>query len=155
LQLVGRPVALRYACWLDGDADRIVFYSISFLLQMATRLQRRFVPFSEELEKALHTKGTSLQSLRLGVVQTAYANGASTAYLCKVLGNDRVLIPMTRACCLHIRVKSRYWSLTKPWCTPRRYFASTQSCVAWCHLCLLPSPVNKAVDHALLLVNAI
>jgi len=74
----------RYAS-LDGDADRLVYYFKNngkfFLLDgdriaalIATYLQKKLGPSS---------------AVKLGVVQTAYANGASTNYL-KTLGIETV-----------------------------------------------------------------
>lgn len=70
-------------CSLDGDADRIVFYYLSgppsdpasFHLLDGDKIASLASDYLSDLVKKT---GVSLQ---LGCVQTAYANGASTAYL--------------------------------------------------------------------------
>ena len=74
-------------CSLDGDADRIIFYCLTadkkFCLldgdKMATLIGEFFI---EKLPAPL------LESIKLGIVQTAYANGSSTAYIKDVLKLD-------------------------------------------------------------------
>lgn len=65
---------------LDGDADRLVYFYFSegqFRLLDGDRIA---VLFAFYLRKLL-TAGELENDLKLGVVQTAYANGASTAFL--------------------------------------------------------------------------
>lgn len=96
-----------YVASLDGDADRIVFYytstntrqrvttlhlldgdKISVLL--ATFLQDElfhlYQYISESSSLRPHHDDISTSSIQCGVVQTAYANGASTFYLQNTLG---------------------------------------------------------------------
>lgn len=65
---------------LDGDADRLVYFYFSegqFRLLDGDRIA---VLFAFYLRKLLTAAGLD-KDLKLGVVQTAYANGASTAFL--------------------------------------------------------------------------
>jgi len=85
-----------YSAALDGDADRIVFFSadggknVNFFLLDGDKITVLLCDFLQtevaDLVQACQTllKGSSsnkMGSLRLGAVQTAYANGASTKYL--------------------------------------------------------------------------
>lgn len=70
-------------CSLDGDADRIVFHTIvkdnsgvnHWLLLDGDRILALFATF---IHKLLQEAGLASE-ISLGVVQTAYANGASTS----------------------------------------------------------------------------
>ncbi|KAI9757932.1 MAG: hypothetical protein M4579_003268 [Chaenotheca gracillima] len=70
---------------LDGDADRIIFYFVgednAFHLLDGDKISTLAASFLGELAKVA---GLSEQ-LRVGVVQTAYANGSSTSYINKSL----------------------------------------------------------------------
>ena len=70
---------------LDGDADRIVCYFIdpdgTFRLLDGDRIATLAALFISDLARSA---GLS-EKLKVGVVQTAYANGASTAYITKDL----------------------------------------------------------------------
>ncbi|KAI9663347.1 MAG: Phosphoacetylglucosamine Mutase [Alyxoria varia] len=70
---------------LDGDADRIVYYFINsdgfFNLLDGDRIATLAASFLGDLARQ---SGLS-ESLRIGIVQTAYANGASTEYVEKTL----------------------------------------------------------------------
>lgn len=70
-------------CSVDGDADRLIYYYMDenngFHLMDGDRMATLIASyFKEILEK------TELD-LNLGLVQTAYANGASTEYISKKL----------------------------------------------------------------------
>lgn len=69
-------------CSFDGDADRIVFHSFrenDWILMDGDKISALFMTFlQQELSEA--STLLSSQSLKLGVVQTAYANGSSTKY---------------------------------------------------------------------------
>ncbi|KAI9008789.1 hypothetical protein CLU79DRAFT_776347 [Phycomyces nitens] len=71
-------------CSYDGDADRIVYYFVdsngTFKLLDGDKIAGLAAMFIMEL---VHDAGIS--SIKVGVVQTAYANGSSTNYLTKVL----------------------------------------------------------------------
>jgi phosphoacetylglucosamine mutase len=72
------------ACSLDGDADRLIYYYLDdrsqFRLLDGDKIAALVAAFIVELVKA-----TGLEdSIKVGVVQTAYANGASTKYLSQV-----------------------------------------------------------------------
>ncbi|CAO3690019.1 hypothetical protein G6F70_003402 [Rhizopus microsporus] len=71
-------------CSFDGDADRIVFYYVAsdgtFKLLDGDKIAGLAAHFISNL---LNEAG--IDSIKVGVVQTAYANGSSTNYLTKVL----------------------------------------------------------------------
>ena len=70
-------------CSFDGDADRIVFHAFPSAAVPAWYLldgDRIACLFSAFLKTELEAAGL-FQELRFGCVQTAYANGGSTAYL--------------------------------------------------------------------------
>jgi len=86
--------AFPYCCSLDGDADRIVFFGqsskddLSNLLDgdkiailIAHVLQEKF----KEATEAAVAEDEELPPIKIGIVQTAYANGASTAYVQDIL----------------------------------------------------------------------
>lgn len=99
----GPPESLLYAASLDGDSDRIVFFSQKtpedFSLLDGDKIAVLICDFLKAqvvaLQQAAVAASASLPQLKLGVVQTAYANGASTDYLRSVLGEDNVLIAKT------------------------------------------------------------
>lgn len=68
-------------CSYDGDADRIIFYYVdedgSFRLLDGDRIATLAASFIGELAKNAGLE----EKLKVGVVQTAYANGASTDYI--------------------------------------------------------------------------
>ncbi|CAK0863311.1 unnamed protein product [Prorocentrum cordatum] len=79
---------------LDGDADRIVYFffadSGAFQLLDGDRIALLLAHF---LAKLLREAG--IEGLRLGLVQTAYANGASTRKAVEAVGADNVLCAKT------------------------------------------------------------
>jgi phosphoacetylglucosamine mutase len=70
---------------LDGDADRLVYYfsdeSNVFRLLDGDRIATLAASFIGDLARSAGIAS----KLKIGVVQTAYANGASTDYIEKVL----------------------------------------------------------------------
>lgn len=93
-------VGLRCAS-LDGDADRIVYFTIKsdnkgIDLVDGDKILSMFALFIKKqldiLDKSINGKGNKSCQARLGVVQTAYANGASSDYL-KSMGLEVVLTP--------------------------------------------------------------
>ncbi|KAJ9570777.1 Phosphoglucomutase/phosphomannomutase, C-terminal domain [Nakaseomyces glabratus] len=72
-------------CSFDGDADRVVFYyvddSLTFHLLDGDKISTLLAYFINALLK----EAGLAEELKLGVVQTAYANGSSTAYVTKKL----------------------------------------------------------------------
>jgi phosphoacetylglucosamine mutase len=72
------------ACSLDGDADRLMYYYMNernqFRMLDGDKIAALTAAFIVELVKAAGLD----QNVRVGVVQTAYANGASTKYLSQV-----------------------------------------------------------------------
>lgn len=71
-------------CSYDGDADRIVYYYVAsdgtFKLLDGDKIAGLAAGFIANL---LDQAG--IKSIKVGVVQTAYANGSSTNYLTDVL----------------------------------------------------------------------
>lgn len=71
-------------CSYDGDADRIVFYYVTedgtFRLLDGDKIAGLAAVFITDL-----VQEAGIDSIKVGVVQTAYANGSSTNYLTKVL----------------------------------------------------------------------
>ncbi|KAI7862012.1 hypothetical protein BDF14DRAFT_1861080 [Spinellus fusiger] len=71
-------------CSYDGDADRIVYYYVDsngvFKLLDGDKIAGLAAMFIIEL-----VRDAGIESIKVGVVQTAYANGSSTNYLSKVL----------------------------------------------------------------------
>ena len=72
---------LERCCSLDGDADRIMYYFLdeneTFHLLDGDRIATLAAVFLGDL---IRNAGLS-EKLKVGVVQTAYANGASTSYI--------------------------------------------------------------------------
>ena len=73
------------ACSLDGDADRLMYYYLdrngTFRMLDGDKIAALVAGFFGEL---LEHAGISKEELDVGVVQTAYANGASTHYMSQV-----------------------------------------------------------------------
>lgn len=72
---------------IDGDCDRLVYFSASehgeFKLMDGDKL---IVLYSGWIQSLI--KDSRMKDIQLGIVQTAYANGASTDYIKNVLGVD-------------------------------------------------------------------
>ncbi|KAK4105424.1 N-acetylglucosamine-phosphate mutase-like protein [Parathielavia hyrcaniae] len=68
-------------CSLDGDADRLIYYWVDpesgFVMLDGDRISSLAASFIGDLVESAGLKN----ELRIGVVQTAYANGASTNYI--------------------------------------------------------------------------
>ncbi|KZT72835.1 phosphoacetylglucosamine mutase [Daedalea quercina L-15889] len=83
-KLPSLPIELKpgqRACSLDGDADRLIYYYLDdrgqFHMLDGDKIAALSAAFIGEL-----TKAAGLDSkIRVGIVQTAYANGGSTKYL--------------------------------------------------------------------------
>jgi phosphoacetylglucosamine mutase len=103
-------VSKTYCASLDGDSDRIVFFSVADndidpvkqqpLLLDGDKIACLICHFLQKQLSDLQTAcpelaNATLPELRLGVVQTAYANGASTAYLQKILSPANICITKT------------------------------------------------------------
>lgn len=89
---VNTPVEANVRCAsIDGDADRVVYFYIDknkkFHLLDGDRIATLIAAYFKEL---LEISGLSL---KLGLVQTAYANGASTEYISNVLGISVECVP--------------------------------------------------------------
>ena len=82
-------------CSFDGDADRIVYYYLqegrSFRLLDGDKIAVMVAMFLGDLvKKAKLTEGED--PIKVGVVQTAYANGSSTKYLTSASHQDGVSV---------------------------------------------------------------
>ncbi|KAG0163831.1 Phosphoacetylglucosamine Mutase [Apophysomyces sp. BC1034] len=79
-------------CSYDGDADRIVFYYVDsdgvFRLLDGDKIAGLAAMFIMEL-----VKDAGINTIKVAVVQTAYANGSSTNYLSKVLNVPVSCVP--------------------------------------------------------------
>jgi phosphoacetylglucosamine mutase len=77
---------------LDGDADRLVYYfndsDGTFRLLDGDKIATLAASFIGDL-----VNSAGITSLKIGVVQTAYANGSSTLYITKTLGLPVVCTP--------------------------------------------------------------
>lgn len=80
-------------CSLDGDADRIVYYFVDqekrFRLLDGDRIATLAANFIATLARQSGLTG----KIKIGVVQTAYANGASTSYITEGLKLPVVVTP--------------------------------------------------------------
>ncbi|KAI0032737.1 phosphoacetylglucosamine mutase [Vararia minispora EC-137] len=83
--LVGHLQPGQRACSLDGDADRLMYFYLDergqFHMLDGDKIAALVAAFIVELVKTAGLDG----EIKLGVVQTAYANGASTKYLAERL----------------------------------------------------------------------
>ena len=72
------------ACSLDGDADRLMYYYLDergqFHMLDGDKIAALVAAFIVDLVKAAGLE----EEVRVGIVQTAYANGGSTKYLSEV-----------------------------------------------------------------------
>jgi len=79
--LVDRLKPGQRACSLDGDADRLIYYYLdergTFRLLDGDKIAALVAAFIVDLMKSAGLEN----EVKVGVVQTAYANGASTKYL--------------------------------------------------------------------------
>ena len=97
---------MRRCCSLDGDADRVMYYFIDeddmFHLLDGDRISTLAASFLGDLVK--HA-GFAETKLRIGVIQTAYANGASTDYI-----ESNLKLPVV---CTNTGVKHLHHAATK------------------------------------------
>jgi phosphoacetylglucosamine mutase len=74
------------ACSVDGDADRLIYYYADergqFHMLDGDKITALVASFIVELVKAAGLD----EQIKIGVIQTAYANGSSTKYLSAVSG---------------------------------------------------------------------
>ncbi len=95
-----------YCCSLDGDADRIVFFGQANKTDLSELLDGDKIAIliahvlKEKFEKATQAAPVELPDIKIGIVQTAYANGASTDYVKETL-QIPVLIAKTGVKHLH------------------------------------------------------
>ncbi|SPN97137.1 probable phosphoacetylglucosamine mutase [Cephalotrichum gorgonifer] len=80
-----RPTPGVRSCSFDGDADRLIYHWLDpetgFFMLDGDRISSLAASFIADLIRSANLQ----DELRIGVVQTAYANGASTAYIEKHL----------------------------------------------------------------------
>ena len=97
---------MQRCCSLDGDADRLIYYFIdnddTFHLLDGDRLSTLAALFLSDI---VQSAGFPPEKLRIGVVQTAYANGASTEYI-----TERLKLPVI---CTNTGVKFLHHEATK------------------------------------------
>ncbi|KOS20442.1 Phosphoacetylglucosamine mutase [Escovopsis weberi] len=88
-----KPVPGVRCCSLDGDADRLIYYWIDpdtgFFMLDGDRISSLNASFIGDLVRSADLQ----DELRIGVIQTAYANGASTTYIEKNLQLPVVFTP--------------------------------------------------------------
>ncbi|KAI1345184.1 phosphoglucomutase/phosphomannomutase domain-containing protein [Xylariaceae sp. FL0016] len=76
-----KPAAGERWCSLDGDADRLIYYWIDpdtgFFMLDGDRIATLAASFIADLARSAGLD----EQLRIGIIQTAYANGASTKYV--------------------------------------------------------------------------
>ena len=82
--LFGKLKPGQRACSLDGDADRLIYYYLDergyFHMLDGDKIAALVSTFIVDLVKSAGLE----QKIKVGVVQTAYANGASTKFLAQV-----------------------------------------------------------------------
>eukprot|EP00002_Diphylleia_rotans_P034603 TRINITY_DN7451_c0_g1_i3.p1 TRINITY_DN7451_c0_g1~~TRINITY_DN7451_c0_g1_i3.p1 ORF type:complete len:516 (+),score=109.43 TRINITY_DN7451_c0_g1_i3:193-1548(+) len=80
-------------CSIDGDSDRVVYFSASkegnLLLADGDKIATLYVKFISRLLQELGIAG----KLKVGNIKTAYANGASVDYARTLVGIDTVFTP--------------------------------------------------------------
>jgi phosphoacetylglucosamine mutase len=106
-------ISKEYCASVDGDADRIVFFFVrddnSLCLLDGDKISCLLSGFLQAEWTAVQKEVPDLPELRLGVVQTAYANGASTNYLKKVLdGEEKVAIAKTGVKHVHHAAEEKF-----------------------------------------------
>ncbi|KAF8227447.1 phosphoacetylglucosamine mutase [Tricholoma matsutake] len=93
-------------CSLDGDADRLIYYYLDHRRQFhmldGDKIAALVAAFFSEL-----VKSAGLESkVRVGVVQTAYANGASTKYL-----SERLPVKCVSTGVKHLHHAAEYYDI--------------------------------------------
>lgn len=88
-----KPVPGARCCSFDGDADRLIYYWVDpdsgFFMFDGDRISSLCALFLADLVRSAGLE----EDLRIGVIQTAYANGASTNYIEKHLQLPVVFTP--------------------------------------------------------------
>ena len=80
----GTPTSTHYCCSLDGDANHIVFFSSSqtnLVLLDGNKISVLIAHVMQPLLQQVYQEHPETPKITMGVVQTAYASGASTKYL--------------------------------------------------------------------------
>jgi phosphoacetylglucosamine mutase len=176
------PLPSHYVASLDGDADRIVFHYKDKMGKLSLldgdKIAVLISSFLQEEIDALAKAVPEAKDIRCGIVQTAYANGASTYYL-KNTVKTKVVIAKTGVKHVHtaahdhfdvgtyfeanghgtVLFGSKFYELLAK-AEQKLMFTSRsmRSTVAWQRLRVLPSLINQAVGDALsdlFLVDAI
>lgn len=78
---------------LDGDADRVVYYFLDSTNKFCLLDGDRIATLAASFLGDLGRQSGLADSLKIGVVQTAYANGASTDYITKILNLPVICTP--------------------------------------------------------------
>ncbi|PHH78836.1 hypothetical protein CDD82_2815 [Ophiocordyceps australis] len=88
-----RPVPGVRCCSLDGDADRLIYYwldpDLGFFMLDGDRIASLCASFIADLVRSLRLE----DDVSIGVIQTAYANGASTTFIERHLNLPVVCTP--------------------------------------------------------------
>jgi len=177
----GTPKNTSYCASLDGDADRIVFFGLKnndeMTLLDGDKIACLLVGFLQQEWQALNEGCQDLPSIRLGVVQTAYANGASTAYLESILSKDQIAVAKTGVKHVHhacaklfdvgvyfeanghgtVLFQSQFYASLAA-ASMQLWGKSGRAVTALQRLSVLPSLINQAVGDALsdlLVVDAV
>lgn len=164
-----------YCASVDGDADRLVFFAYNdkqFTLLDGDKMSCLIADFVQAQLSELASIGLPLP--RFGVVQTAYANGASSDYLRQIVGTANVVVAKTGVKFVHAAAHNFdigiyfeanghgtiiFGPAFYQFMEETRAQADQGALhVAWQRLATLPSLVNQAIGDALsdlLLIDAI
>ncbi|KAJ3343178.1 Phosphoacetylglucosamine Mutase [Gonapodya sp. JEL0774] len=86
-----------YGVSLDGDADRVIFYFVkpngTFRMLDGDNIAALFASAVMELATIANLEVRPGEKVHVGIVQTAYANGASTRYLRQVVRAPVSMVP--------------------------------------------------------------
>ncbi|CAN1150514.1 Phosphoacetylglucosamine mutase [Linum perenne] len=166
LEFDSKDVGIRCAS-LDGDADRLVYFSVpsenSNKVEVVDgdKILSLFAVFVKKQLSTLKELEDSYKA-RLGVVQTAYANGASSNYL-RQLGLEVVFTPTGVNTCMKKQQTMMLESILKPMdmapsCSLTTSCLGSEEHKAALRLLAVSNLINQAVGDALsglLLVEAI
>ncbi|ODV83342.1 hypothetical protein CANARDRAFT_9743 [[Candida] arabinofermentans NRRL YB-2248] len=107
---VNDPIPFKLYSSFDGDADRVIFYYVddqsNFRLLDGDRIATLLATFISTLLSNLNESISS--QLKLGIVQTAYANGSSTKYIESTL---KVPVSFTPTGVKHLHHKAQEYDI--------------------------------------------
>ncbi|KAJ1918306.1 hypothetical protein H4219_002703 [Mycoemilia scoparia] len=95
-------------CSFDGDADRILFYYVSESTGKFNLLDGDKIATLAALYIKEQITDAGLKDLRVGVIQTAYANGSSTEYIQKKL---QLPVVFTKTGVKHLHHEAEKWDI--------------------------------------------